>query len=75
MPWPEAHELSSVESFHADLLVSEWKRDGVRVSGRVEAEIVQPCVVTLEPVTQHIDEEVNGLFVPDRSAAVAPSRL
>jgi hypothetical protein len=33
----------------------------------VEADITQACVVTLEPVTAHIDAPVEGLFLPEDS--------
>lgn len=62
-----AYDLLSVENYRADLLVARWKRNGVKVVGRVEADITQACVVTLDPVVAHIDEEVEGLFLPDDS--------
>lgn len=58
------HGLVSVERFHAELHVASWKRNGVKVSGRVEADITQECVVTLDPLPAKIDEEVEGLFLP-----------
>lgn len=61
------HGLLSVEAWRADLLVTPWKRHGVKVSGRVEADITQECVVTLEPLAAHVDEAVEGLFLPDDS--------
>ena len=61
------HELLSVENYRAELLVAPWKRNGVKVSGRVEADITQACIVTLEPVVAHIDEEVEALFLPEQS--------
>jgi hypothetical protein len=62
-----AHGLSSVESYRADLLVTAWKRNGVKISGRVEADITQACVVTLDPLHAHIEEPVEGLFLPQDS--------
>ncbi|WP_269930233.1 DUF177 domain-containing protein [Aminobacter sp. HY435] len=62
-----AHGLLSVERYRADLLVTKWKRNGIKVSGRVEAEITQACIVTLEPVTASIDEDVEGVFLPEES--------
>jgi len=59
--------IGDVLSFSAEAALSRWKRDGVRVKGRVEAVIVQACVVTLEPVQQAIAEDFEALFVPDRS--------
>lgn len=58
------HGLLSVERFHAELNVTPWKRNGVKVSGHVEADITQACVVTLEPLQAAIREEVTGLFLP-----------
>lgn len=63
----QAHEIVSVESFRAELLLANWKRGGVIVTGRVRAEIVQECVVTLEPMGTAIDEDVETIFVPDGS--------
>jgi len=61
------HGLAEVRSWRADLLVEPWKRNGVKVSGRVVADIVQECVVTLEPLENRIDESVDGLFLPEDS--------
>ncbi|HEY6632597.1 MAG TPA: DUF177 domain-containing protein [Rhizobiaceae bacterium] len=62
-----AHGLVSVEKFRAELLVTPWRRNGVKVSGHVEADITQECVVTLDPLQSHIDETVEGLFLPEDS--------
>ena len=61
------HGLLSVERWRADLLVDAWKRNGVKVSGSVEADIMQACVVTLEPIAAQIDEEVSALYFPEDS--------
>lgn len=61
------HGLLEVERLEAKLLVAPWKRNGIRVSGNVEADVVQACVVTLEPVSDHIDEEIDSLFLPHDS--------
>ncbi len=63
----DEHELLSVERYRAELLVARWKRNGVKVSGRVEADITQACIVTLDPVAAHIDEPVEALFLPEES--------
>jgi hypothetical protein len=57
----------SVESWRAELLVAPWKRNGVKVSGRVEADITQECVVTLEPLPAHVSEEVSAIYFPEGS--------
>lgn len=56
-----------VKALSATLQVQRWKRDGVRLKGRVTADIVQACVVTLDPVEAHIDEPVDVIFVPEGS--------
>lgn len=37
---------------------------GWRITGMVEAELVQTCVVTLEPITKRLSEAVDRRFVP-----------
>lgn len=63
----DVHGLVSVGRFVADLVVVEWSRDGIRVEGHVEADIVQECVVTLDPLPASIREPVERYFVPERS--------
>src|SRR4051812_32830256 len=63
----EEHALLSVERYRAELLVAPWKRNGVKVSGRVEVDITQACIVTLDPVEAHIDEAVDALLLPEES--------
>jgi hypothetical protein len=62
------HDLLSVKRLHADLLVVPWKSDGVRVTGHVEAEILQACVVTLEPVAASIREPIDAIYIPEGSS-------
>ncbi len=63
----EVHGLLAVERWRADLLVTGWKRNGVKVAGSVTADIVQECIVTLDPLPATIESEVSGLFFPDDS--------
>jgi len=37
----------------------------VRVDGRIVADVEQRCVVSLEPVADHIEEEFTELFAPE----------
>lgn len=59
----ERLDISSIERLEARLEAIKFK-GGIEVRGRLEAEITQPCVVTLEPVTQTIDEPVDRIFLP-----------
>ncbi|MEK1887208.1 MAG: DUF177 domain-containing protein [Phyllobacterium sp.] len=61
------HELEDVKSFKADLQIVPWKKDGIRIRGKVRADIVQACVVTLEPIETRIDTDIDTLFVPENS--------
>jgi uncharacterized metal-binding protein YceD (DUF177 family) len=57
-------QISAVESFEAKLTVAPL-RGGIRALGRLRARIVQPSVVTFEPVAQDIDEPIDRVFLPD----------
>lgn len=39
-------------------------RGGIRVTGAIEASAIQPCVVTFDPVIQHLSEPVDRIFLP-----------
>jgi len=67
-----AHGLESVETFRFDLTLVPWKAQGVRVTGRVRAEITQACVVTLDPVSAVVDAAVEAALVPEGSKLAAP---
>ena len=44
---------------------------GLRVTGRVSATVGQICVVTLEPLSNEVEEEIDLLYMPSVAAAVA----
>jgi uncharacterized metal-binding protein YceD (DUF177 family) len=43
---------------------------GLRVSGQVSATVGQVCVVTLEPVDNDVEEDIDLLFTPDAAPRV-----
>ena len=55
----------AMTSLDVDVHVKPYRGDGLAVAGRVRAEVAQTCVVTLEPVTNVIDEEVEATFRPE----------
>jgi hypothetical protein len=57
-------KLSAIESFDAKVTVTPL-RGGIRALGRLQARIVQPSVVTFEPVSQSIDEPIDRVFLPE----------
>lgn len=56
--------LVSVDRLTATLSLHE-ETSGIVVTGQVEADVVQACVVTGAPLTTHVDEVVALRFVPD----------
>ena len=68
----EAHMLLSVDSFRAELMLTNWKRGGVQITGTVEASVVQACIVSLEPIPAKIDESIDAIFVPESSPLAKP---
>lgn len=69
------HQLISVEFFKAELVVTQWKKKGAKVAGNFSAKIVQECVVTLEPLEAVLEEEFEGLFVPENSPLARPASI
>nr|WP_295885443.1 DUF177 domain-containing protein [uncultured Devosia sp.] len=63
----ESLNVSAIDKFEATLTVAPL-RGGIRALGRLIADIVQPSVVTFEPVEQHIDEPVDRVFLPEAQA-------
>lgn len=61
------HGLLGVARYRAELLVTPWRRNGVKVAGKVSADVVQQCVVTLEPMNARVSAEVEGLYLPEES--------
>lgn len=68
----KAHDLENVSSFEADLLISRWRSEGVKITGSVRAQIVQACSITLEPLDATVDENVDVVFVPENSRLAKP---
>ena len=54
----------SMPSAHASFDLSPRSGGRVQVRGRVQARVAQLCVVTLEPLENDIDEEVDLIFAP-----------
>jgi hypothetical protein len=60
--------VDAVERLSASFDLARRGRDGLHVGGRVSATVRQTCVVSLEPVVNTIDEEVDVDFAPPREA-------
>jgi len=62
----DVRELSRLEA-NFDLLRHDG--GGLRVTGRISATVGQNCVVTLEPLVNEIEEDVDLLYMPAAAAA------
>ena len=64
----DAYDIVAVKSLTASVELNPMPGGGVAVDGRVIADIVQNCVVSLVPVDEHIDETFSIRYVrdPDR---------
>jgi hypothetical protein len=56
--------LRGLPRLEADFQVTPQGSDGLRVVGRVSATVGQTCVVSLEPLANTIEEDVDLLFIP-----------
>ena len=60
----EAAGLREISSARAAFDLAPESGGRVHVTGRVQARIGQTCVVTLDPIENEIDEEVDLMFAP-----------
>lgn len=60
--------LPDILSAEAALDVVPKSGGRIEVTGRVRARIVQTCVVTLDPIENEIDEEIDLTFAPEAEA-------
>jgi uncharacterized metal-binding protein YceD (DUF177 family) len=54
--------LPRLDQLAALVRLSRQPGDLIRVNGRLEAELVQTCVVTLEPFPSHVEDSFDVLF-------------
>lgn len=57
----------SVDAYAIEARVTQWKKSGVRIEGKVTGKVQQACVVTLEPVPEEINETFNVTLLPEGS--------
>ena len=65
----KAADLAELPRLEAGFDLLRHGADGLRVVGRVQAAVVQNCVVTLEPIESAVDEAVDLLFLPEAPTA------
>lgn len=65
--------ILSISEFAAQLTIKSWHKDGVRVSGSLKASLTQSCIITLEPVPEQIEAQIDAVFVPINSKLAKPN--
>ncbi len=61
-------KVSAVTEFSANVTATRF-RGGVQAIGRVRGRVIQPCVITGDPIEQTIDEEIDRVYLPGHDAA------
>jgi len=56
--------LVDLTNLKASFDLTRKGREGLQVLGKISADLVQKCIVTLDPVEQKLDEEVDLVFLP-----------
>lgn len=56
--------LQQIRSFTAEIALTRWRAKGVVVSGSFKADVVQTCVVTLDPLDAKIEGSFERRFEP-----------
>lgn len=57
-------DVVAIEMFRANLMVRTWERGGVRVEGKIQAQVIQNSIVTLEDIVKRYDYLFAATFVP-----------
>lgn len=57
-------EISAVKALSAEIALNRWRGKGVHLTGTIVADIVQNCVVTLEPIEAHIEADFERRYLP-----------
>lgn len=68
----EVMKIVSVEQFVARLSVVPF-RGGLRAQGHLDASVTQASVVSFEPVSESISEEIDRVFLPAPRDSQAPA--
>ncbi len=67
----ERFSILSVDSLTAEIELRPHRRDGIALKGRLVADVTQACVVSLEPVPEHVEVEFERVFEPGAENADA----
>lgn len=54
--------LEAIDNLNAEVIIRPWNGSGVRVSGTINADVTQMCVVSLKPIKQKLCENFVSFF-------------
>lgn len=61
--------IVAVDALSCNFEVHHWGRDGLVVHGRLDADVVQTCIVSLEPVPEHVSDDFEVRFTAHETPA------
>jgi uncharacterized metal-binding protein YceD (DUF177 family) len=61
--------LPALHSLEAELKVSRWRGEGLKIKGRFTADLDQTCVVTLDMFRSRLTDDFERYFLPAGAAA------
>ncbi len=67
-------ELVFIRSFTGKMELKPWRKGGIRVTGRMEADVTQSCVVTLDPFDTNVTFEIERFFLGKTNAGATQVR-
>ena len=67
-------DLVSIQAFTGKMELKPWRKGGIRVTGRMEADVTQNCVVTLDPFDTHVTFEIERFFLGKTNAGATQVR-
>ena len=71
-------DLLELNDFHGVVTAKPWRRHGLALEGSLEADVVQECVATLEPIASHLSQSFTLHYLPiemiEKDAANAAKR-
>jgi uncharacterized metal-binding protein YceD (DUF177 family) len=57
-------KLPAIHSLFAQLNISRWRGQGLKVQGHLASELKQTCVVTLEDFRTRVEDDITRYFLP-----------
>jgi len=57
--------LLTLDELKARLLIEPWRKKGIKVSGTLDADLEQSCIVTLDPVPAKLSTDFTLLYLPE----------